>query len=175
MPPTLHERFQAAKDSNKVRRKPLDATTFWAYPRDVVRRDAHLEDLAMQMSGYIALFASLVLSRIINERAVQKLTPDEKVRLMDGFSRSRAYSLVPILIAMIAFWYLMTHTEIHRGLLAIGYFCGLFIFVLVHAILNQRKLERLSMPAEYRKLFTLSQIISVGGMAWFFYIMFTTI
>ncbi len=138
-----------------------------------VRQDAHHERIAMQISGYIALFASMILSRIVNERAFQKLSSTEKLRLMDGFSRSRAYSLVPLLVAMIVFWVLMTQTQISRLVLAIGYFGGLFLFVIVRSVLNQQKLRQLEMPPAYRQAFTASQFISVAGLAWFFFTIFS--
>ncbi len=52
----------------------------------------------MQMSGIIALLVSLVASRIINEQGYRTLTSEQKIRLMDGFSNARAYSMIPVLV-----------------------------------------------------------------------------
>jgi hypothetical protein len=65
----------------------------------------------MEISGYIALFAAIIVSRIINERGYRVLSDEEKVRLMDGFSKTRAYSLIPLLILIGVYYVLMTKTE----------------------------------------------------------------
>lgn len=51
----------------------------------------------MEMSGFVALLAAIVASRFINESGYRKLEPEQKLRLMDGFSRTRAYSMIPLL------------------------------------------------------------------------------
>jgi hypothetical protein len=126
----------------------------------------------MQISGFVALFVSMIVSRILNERAYQKLGSDEKLRLMDGFSKSRAYSLVPLLVLIAAFWVLLTQTGLDRQLISIGYFAALIVYVLVRSVMNQRKLISLGMPAEYRQMFTLAQVLSFVGLAWFFFATF---
>jgi hypothetical protein len=118
------------------------------------------------------LFVSMIVSRILNERAYQKLGSDEKLRLMDGFSKTRAYSLVPLLVLIAAFWVLLTQTGLDRQLISIGYFAALIVYVLVRSVMNQRKLISLGMPAEYRQMFTLAQVLSFVGLAWFFFATF---
>ncbi|MFM8398400.1 MAG: hypothetical protein ACKOAH_11285 [Pirellula sp.] len=67
------------------------------------------------MSGFVALLAAIVASRFINESGYRKLEPDQKLRLMDGFSRTRAYSMIPLLALVGAFWFFMTSTDIDRA------------------------------------------------------------
>ena len=69
----------------------------------------------MEFSGYIALFAGVIVSRIINERGYRILSNEEKVRLMDGFSKARAYSLIPLLLLIGAYYLLMTKTALDKG------------------------------------------------------------
>jgi len=69
----------------------------------------------MEFSGYIALFAAVIVSRIINERDYRILSNEEKVRLMDGFSKARAYSLIPLLLLIGAYYLLMTKTALDKG------------------------------------------------------------
>ncbi len=47
----------------------------------------------MFISGVFVLFAAIVIGRVIHERAFRALDSEAKLRLMDGFSRSRAYSI----------------------------------------------------------------------------------
>ena len=126
----------------------------------------------MQLSGFIALIAAIVTSRFISERAYRELDSKQKLRLMDGFSSTRMYSMVPLLILVAAFWYVTTKTEIDKSLVTTGYFGLLIAYVVVRTVLNQRKLLSLEMPAEYQKMFTIAQAISLAGVAWFFYAVF---
>lgn len=126
----------------------------------------------MEISGYIALFAAIIISRIINERGYRVLSDEEKVRLMDGFSKTRAYSLIPLLVLIGGYCFLMTKTSMDRGVLSIGYFGLLIAFVVIRSVMNHKKMKALDLPDSYRRMFTISQLVSLVGVAWFFYALF---
>jgi hypothetical protein len=128
----------------------------------------------MEISGYIALIAAIIVSRIINERGYRVLSDEEKVRLMDGFSKTRAYSLIPLLILIGGYYFLMTKTDLHKGVISIGYFGLLIAFVIIRSIMNHKKMKTLGLPDSYRRMFTISQVVSLIGVAWFFYALFGT-
>lgn len=129
----------------------------------------------MEMSGFVALIAAMVVGRIISERGYRELDSDAKVRLMDGFSKTRSYSLIPLLVLIAAFWYLATKTSVDKGMLSFAYFGLLIFYVVVRSIMNQAKLTQLKMPADYRRMFTISQVVILLGVAWFFFAMFNAI
>ena len=104
----------------------------------------------MQMSGFVVLLAAIVASRMISERGYRALDSDEKLRLMDGFSKTRSYSMIPLLILIAAYWYLMTQTSMDKSIVNVAYFGLLIIYVVVRSILNQAKLTQLEMPAGYQ-------------------------
>ena len=106
----------------------------------------------MQASGFIALIAAIIVSRFISERAYRELDSDQKLRLMDGFSSTRMYSMIPLLVLVAAFWYLTTKTEINKSLIAAAYFGLLIVYVVVRTILNQRKLVVLGYPGIFQKV-----------------------
>jgi hypothetical protein len=126
----------------------------------------------MEISGYLALLVAIVISRFINEKGYRVLKDDEKLRLMDGFSKTRAYSMIPVLILIGGYYLLMTKSSLDRRLITVIYFSLLIAFVLLRSIMNQKKMKSLNLPAEYRKCFTISQIISLIGVAWFFFAVF---
>lgn len=126
----------------------------------------------MQMSGFVVLLAAIVASRMISERGYRALDSDEKLRLMDGFSKTRSYSMIPLLILIAAYWYLMTQTSMDKSILNVAYFGLLIIYVVVRSILNQAKLTQLEMPAGYRRMFSIAQVVSFLGVAWFFFAIF---
>lgn len=126
----------------------------------------------MQISGFLVLLATLIVSRIVNERAYRQLSKDEKVRLMDGFSTTRAYAFIPLFILIAAFWLLVTYTTINLQYLTVGYFSLLICYVLIRTGMNQQKMRQLDLPKSYQRMFTISQMISLVGIAWFFYTIF---
>jgi len=127
----------------------------------------------MEISGFIALLVAIIASRIINERGYKTLNDDEKLSLMDGFSKTRAYSMLPLLIFIGAYYLLMAKTDIDKGMLTIAYFSLLIIFIIIRSIMNHRKLVSMNLPDTYRRLFMISQVISLAGVAWFFYTIFS--
>ena len=123
----------------------------------------------MQGSSVFVLLAAVILSRVIRERGYRKLEPDAKIRLMDGFSSFRAYSMVPIVILIGGYWFLVTKANMNHRALTVGYFGLLFAYVAIYSIWVQAKLATLEMPADYRRMFLTSQILSFLGIAWFFF------
>ena len=123
----------------------------------------------MEMSGFVVFFVCVIASRIINERGYRKLDSDAKLRLMDGFSKTRAFSMIPLLLLIGVYYYMMTQTDVSKPLLNTAYFGLLILFVVVQSIINQKKLTQLDMPAGYRRSFTISQIVSFVGVAWFIF------
>ena len=129
----------------------------------------------MQMSGLVVLLVTMVASRIISERGYRTLDSDTKLRLMDGFSKTRSYSMIPFVILIGTFCYLMTQTSMNKQMLNIAYFGLLIVYVLFQSILNQMKLTQLAMPTDYRQMFTIAQVVSLIGIAWFFFATFSDI
>jgi len=132
----------------------------------------HRIENTMESSGFVALLAAIVVSRFINESGYRKLEPDQKLRLMDGFSRTRAYAMIPLLALVGAFWFLMTRTKIDPNLISFAYFGLLIAYIVVRIFIDQRKLTQLEMPDQYKKTFTIAQVVSFCGVAWMFFTMF---
>lgn len=123
----------------------------------------------MAVSGYIALMLAIVASRIINERGYRILSAEEKLRLMDGFSSARAYSLIPLVILICVFAFLLTQTALDKSIVTGGYFTVLVVYVVLRSVWSHRKMKSLLMPATYRRYFTISQLLALLGTAWFFF------
>ncbi len=129
----------------------------------------------MEFSAFVVFFAAIIASRVIHERGYRLLNAEEKVRLMDGFSRARAYSLIPILLLLGGYWLLITKTDFNRYVINSGYFGLLILYVVVRTWMNRKKLASLDLPPGYRRYFTISQIVSLIGVAWFFFALFQSI
>jgi hypothetical protein len=50
---------------------------------------------------------------------------------------------------------------------------GLLIaFVILRSVMNHKKMKTLDLPDSYRRMFLISQVISLVGVAWFFYALY---
>lgn len=117
----------------------------------------------------IVLLAAIMISRIIHERGFRVLSDEEKVRLMDGFSKARSFSLIPLLVLIGGYYVLMTKADLDKGALSMGYLGLLIAFVVIRSIMNYQKMKTLDLPDSYRRMFTISQVVSLIGVAYFFY------
>lgn len=125
----------------------------------------------MQISGFLVLIGAMIASRMIGERGYRALDAEQKVRLMDGFSGSRAYSMIPLFVLIAVYWFLNSQTNLNKGYLTMGYFGLLIAFVIARTIWSQRRLAQLNLPADCNRMFTLAQVVSFVGIAWFFFTM----
>lgn len=121
----------------------------------------------MEIASYVLLLTSVVVARIVGERGYRSLGPDEKLRLMDGFSANRAYSLIPLVVLIGVFYLVMTTTALPRVAVTIGYFVLLVGYVVVRLVLNHQKMVSLAMPASYMRFYAVAQAISMVGVAVF--------
>jgi len=123
----------------------------------------------MKMSGYILWMLSIIISKIINERGYRTISNAEKVRLMDGFSTTRAYSLIPLVVLICIFYLLVEKSNLDRSTINIGYFTLLVVYIVVRTLTSQQKMKALEIPMTYRKYYTLSQVIAILGVTWFLF------
>jgi hypothetical protein len=126
----------------------------------------------MEASAFVVFLAAVVVSRMISERGYRTLESEDKLRLMDGFSKKRMYSMLPLLALIGLYWYFSTQTELGGPILTIAYFGLLILYVVVNALINNQILKRLEMPESYCRSFSIAQVISFLGVAWFFYAIF---
>jgi hypothetical protein len=54
--------------------------------------------------GVVLLIGALFLSRYLSERGMKLLSPEEKLALLDSFSRLRAFGSLPLLVVFLSFF-----------------------------------------------------------------------
>jgi len=114
---------------------------------------------------------TLIVSRILNERAIKELSADEKAKLVDAFSSMRAYNLIPLAIIVVGYLLAIKYTGLSHMLLSYTYFIFLIAYIVVSQVYVYRKLIRLNYPPSYLKKYTLSRVISFAGIGILFYIL----
>ena len=120
------------------------------------------------VAGILGLFAGIYASRIIMERALQLLTPEEKLKLLDGFTRQRMFGAIPLWLViglMVSVLYL-PHEKVAIAFLGT---CVLFIGAMVaQQIYVVRRLHALSIAEGYCRAAVRAQWLSRLGFLCFF-------
>jgi hypothetical protein len=117
------------------------------------------------IAGVIAFFVTQSLNRFLGERNYRQLSQEDKVKLIDAFSKHRSlatYIPIGIMAVVIAVIYLAPQTLV--VVFPIGIVLMLiFMIVLQMAVL--RRLSELSLPNDYiRKFRFQSAIVQMGNL-----------
>lgn len=118
--------------------------------------------------GIAGLFAGIYASRVIMERALRLLTQEDKLKLVDGFSKLRMFGSIPLLLvlAMMVGVLYLPHERIAPAYLGT---CVLFIGAMVaQQIYVSRQLRALSIAEDYCRAASRAQWLSRLGFLCFF-------
>lgn len=124
---------------------------------------------SIQMSGYVALFLAVVVSRVLTDKANKCLSDEERLKLKEGVWKNLIYSLIVLFVLVGGFFLVLKNVEIERRTLTNAYFSILLAFLLARIVFNHARMEKLELNKSYRKFTNFAQIASFLGVAWFGY------
>ena len=110
---------------------------------------------------FLFVIGAVIAGKFISESALKRLSSEEKARLVDGFSLLRKLNLIVLLLVLVLAYLL----EIDMLWAAAIYLIGLAGYI-------YRKLSGLDLPNAYTRLCLLSMLITYGGVAGFFVLVF---
>jgi len=113
--------------------------------------------------GLAAFFIGLIASRILSERALRLLTPDEKLRLLDSFSRLRAFGSIPLVIIVFIFFSISSFPPRFALPAFFGAWALLGGFIAWQQFFVQRRLRELSISETYRAAYSRTLWASRAG------------
>jgi hypothetical protein len=118
--------------------------------------------------GLVLLLVGLVGSRYLAERSMKLLTAEEKLKLLDSFSRLRVFGGLPLLVIFLSFFGI---GYLPQGLIWPAYFAAWALvgvyFVVVHRLVF-RRMSELGINAEYQAAHRKARWLSYGGFVAFF-------
>lgn len=123
--------------------------------------------------GVSLLMAGIIISRILNEKAMKVLSQEDKARLIDGFSGARAYGFIPLVILIGAFIGLNKYSNLDKQMIFYVYIILLLAFVVGMQIFVSRKLTKLEFPKSYIKKFSFSRAVYFLGFGAFICLLLT--
>lgn len=119
------------------------------------------------MLAVVVLFLSIVLSRIINERANRKLDQEKKASLIDIFAKDRITSIGVLLGIIVLFFIGLKYTKIEPLTAYLIYFGVLLVFMIYSSYRSYKKLEKADFPKPYINQYLLSTAIRFLGIVLF--------
>jgi len=113
------------------------------------------------------LLCTIVLSRLLSERALRRLSQDQKASLLDAFSGLRAYSAIPVVVLVVAFLGLGRSGIVPVRPLFTGYGVAVLAYLAGMFWYTRRKLATLELPQEYLQQFWIARSLSLVGVVVF--------
>jgi hypothetical protein len=114
--------------------------------------------------GVFAFIVAYFISRLISERALKRLTAEEKARLLDAFSGYRIFNMVIVLSLLFLVIAGDRFLPQLRATLWPAFMVLLALVLLTMSSLSYRKLKSVNMPPVYIKSFLISTGIQYLGI-----------
>ena len=113
--------------------------------------------------GFIILLCYVALSRVISEKGLRRLQAEQKVKLLDSFSKMRMYYTIPPIVLLGFFFFLIYRFKELSFYWFWGFIVLIIAFQLVMTYIIVKKLKSIDMPLEYiRKAIFARWIIFAG-------------
>lgn len=107
--------------------------------------------------------AAVIVSRILQERALRRLSTEEKGRLVEAFSAYRIFGLLPLAaVAGLYFWMSSMDSMTTATMFAI-YVPSALVFAVVMQVLIYRKLRALAVDPGYLKTYSVCRMLMLGA------------
>ncbi len=114
--------------------------------------------------SFIGLIVAIIASRILSERAIKKLSNDEKGRLLDSFSGYRLYNTIVILGLFVVYFVATNYYPQNYSVLTLILIVLFFTVSITITVLSYSKLKSIDMPVSYINNFLLSMAIQYAGI-----------
>lgn len=113
--------------------------------------------------GFAVFVTTVIIGRIVQERAIRRLSTEAKGRLVEAFSGLRLAGLLP-LAAIAGLYFLMTGLDAMttQAMLAI-YLPAMIAFTLVMQVLVHRKLRTMDLDPGYLRAYAIGRGVTLVG------------
>ncbi|HEY3041592.1 MAG TPA: hypothetical protein VGJ66_22850 [Pyrinomonadaceae bacterium] len=123
--------------------------------------------------GILAYVCALVVNRVLAEKALKRLTPEEKVKLLDAFSGHRVYSAVAMLIVILLFFISSKASPSSYAMLMWIFFSLLILMSVGGTVFSYLKLKGSSTPQHYITNFLIRCVVYYSGLGLLLYTIVT--
>lgn len=114
--------------------------------------------------GILVYACALVINRVLGERALKRLTAEEKVKLLDSFSGHRVYSTVAMFILILLFFIVAKASPDSYQILTWTFFGLLIVMSIGSTLFTYMKLKSSSTPQHYITNFLIRCVVYYVGL-----------
>lgn len=114
--------------------------------------------------GVLVFLVAMVINRVLAEKALKRLSTEEKARLLDSFSGYRIYSMVVLVILVLLYVIASKTSPELRLTLAWGLFGLVVLSSIVTTVLSYVKLRNLAVPTHYVNNFLFRSCLHFAGL-----------
>ena len=114
--------------------------------------------------GFVLFAATLIFGRVLSEQALKKIPKSRKTALVDAFSRYRVFSMIPLVLLLLAAWAAMKYRFLSSWGLVVGVIAALLVYIVASNVIIFKKMRRLDVPATYLRLYIISRGIQHVGL-----------
>jgi len=121
-----------------------------------------------EILAILVLFGTILGTRWMNDRANQKLSIEQKAKLVDLFSKTRIWNFA-LLFGIVILYFIVLEYGILEGRTALWVYALVVTLVLiVVAYLSSRKLKENGFPDDYFKTYLTLSTLRMAGLLIFF-------
>jgi hypothetical protein len=107
--------------------------------------------------------AAVIVSRILQERALRRLSTEEKGRLVEAFSAYRMFALLP-LAAIAGLYFAMSQLDALTTATMLGIYVPLALgFAVVMQVLVYRRLRKLAVDPAYLRVYSGCRVLMLAA------------
>jgi hypothetical protein len=118
--------------------------------------------------GLAMFVGAYIVSRIVRERALKRLSTEQKAQLLDAFSGYRTYFMSAAVCLPLLYFVAIKLWPARQSFLAPLFFVSFGLLLLITSWLSFRKLKQLSLPTDYVRSFLISSGLQYIGIAFLF-------
>jgi uncharacterized membrane protein YqjE len=115
--------------------------------------------------AFLAFACAVGINRILAEKALKRLSVEEKAKLLDSFSGNRIYSVVVMLVSVLVFFIVWKTWPEYYTALVWTLVVILFLNSLGNGVFSYMKLKKLAIPKHYISNFLIRCIVYYGAFS----------
>ena len=117
--------------------------------------------------GVSIFFVATIAGRFLGEKALKKLSSDDKILLLDSFSKYRVIVMIPLLLMLVVTWSSLKYWQ-GLPINPIYFLLGvLLLYIIGVNIYVFYKIRALKLNVSYLKQFIISRVIQHVGLVIF--------
>jgi hypothetical protein len=121
--------------------------------------------------AFLVFACAVVINRLLAEKALKRLSVEEKAKLLDSFSGNRVFSVVLMLIVVVAFFIVSKAWPDFGSTLVWGLLVLLLLMSIGNGLFSYLKLKKLSVPKQYISNFLIRCLVYYGALSLLLFIM----